>query len=86
VDNGVTVGTALPINSPGVTISSTHRLTPTLQARLTARVTGEVAAFSGVGPDSTDRTKWSVQAQRIYEQAASLLIANRDQLIRLRRQ
>jgi hypothetical protein len=41
---------------------------------------------SGVGPDSTDRTKWSVQAQRIYEQAVSLIIANRDQAIRLRRQ
>ena len=83
VDNGTIVEAAVPIAS-GVTISSTHHVTPTLLAHLTIRATSEGADFSGVGTDSNDRTKWSTQAARIYKQAAAWLIANHDQLIKLR--
>jgi hypothetical protein len=84
VDNGTTVGTAVPIGF-GATIGATHHVTPTLLAHLTIRATSEGVDFSGVGTDANDRTKWSTQAERIYRQAAAWLIASHDQLIKLRR-
>jgi hypothetical protein len=83
VDNGTTVGTGVPIGF-GATISATQHVMPTLLAHLTIRATSEGVDFSGVSADRNDRTKWSTQAERIYRQAAAWLIANHDQLIRLR--
>jgi hypothetical protein len=85
VDNGTTIGPGVPPISFGATISSTQHLIPTLLARLTVRrATSEGADFSGVDAGENDRTKWSTQAERIYRQAAAWLIANHDQLIKLR--
>jgi len=83
VDNGTTVGTAVPIGF-GATIGATQHVTPTLRAHLTVRATSEGVNFSGVGTDANNRTKWSTQAERIYRQAAAWLIANHDRLIKLR--
>ena len=86
VDNGSTIGPGVPPIAFGATISSTQHLIPTLRARLTVRrASSEGADFSGVDAGENDRTKWSTQAERIYRQAAALLIANHDQLIELRR-
>ena len=84
VDNGTTVGAGVPIIGPELSISGTQHVTPTLRARLTVRATSEGADLSGMGTGGNERTKWSTQAERIYRQAAAWLIANHDQLIRLR--
>ena len=84
VDSGTTVGTAAPIGF-GATIGATQHVTPTLLAHLTIRARIEGVSFSGVDAGETDRTKWSTQAERIYRQAAAWLVANHDQLIKLRR-
>ncbi len=85
VDNGTSLAGNVPPISMGVNVSGTQHVTPTLRARLTVRATGEGADFAGVSADTTDRTKWSTQARRIYEQAVAWLTANEERLIRLRR-
>jgi hypothetical protein len=85
VDTGTTSGSGLPpISLGGAGVSGTQRLTPTLLARLTIRATREGGDFSGVEPGEVDWTKWSTQAERIYKQVAAWLVANQDQLIKLR--
>ena len=85
VDNGTTLAGSVPPISMGVNVSGIQHVTPTLRARLTVRATGEGADFAGISAGTTDRTKWSTQARRIYEQAIAWLTANEERLIRLRR-
>jgi len=86
VDSGTTMGTGLPpISLGGGTVTGSQRVVPTLLARLTIRATKEGGDFSGVDAGDTDWTKWSTQAQRIYQQVAAWLVTNQDLLINLRR-
>ncbi len=84
VDSDPTVKTGARMSASSVTLTGTHRPTPTLLARLTVRASGAGADFSGVSTDPSEQTKWSTQASRIYTQAAAWMGAMQDQLIKLR--
>ena len=84
VESKAAAGVAARPSAQSVTVNGTSQLTPTLLARLMVRTTSEAVEYSGLGNDDGDRTRWSTQATRIYQQAAGWLQANRERLIDLR--
>lgn len=81
VDAGTTIGTSR-MHAESPTLSSTQHSMRTLRARLTVASTGEGVDFSGVSTGDNDRTRWSTQAARIYQQATAWLAANRNRVVR----
>jgi hypothetical protein len=67
---------------PGTADEAHH--TPTLVARLTVRRTGDTEDFSGIAPGTTDRRRWTEQAEDIYRQVAAWADRNHEALVRLR--
>jgi hypothetical protein len=80
VEDGGAASTQVRPKANSVAVVGTPQVTPTLRARLTIPKTSEGIDFSGVSGDIGERTRWSTQATRIYQQAAEWLAANRDRL------